>query len=189
VANPGVGSALVAKEFLKTTTWLSSRSTPEPVTDADIQKLAVLLTSTLIGLKNDTPAAITLRKHFRRGSTFIVSTGFPTFIRELLKVLFPTLRHRLFRNYQDAYNVTNFVWGDTRDRSIFLPRLTVSRSNDALITFKANEAWIEDREKDIRACDEWIIAIAMSQHPRLGRNSWLFRLDKELIIAIVKPLR
>ena len=159
-----MGSALVAKEFLKTTTWLSSRATKEPVADEDIQELADLLTSTLIGLKNETPAAITLRKHFRRGSTFIVSTGFPTFIRELLKVLFPTLRHRLFRNYQDAYNVTNFVWGDTR-------------------------AWIEDREKDIRACDEWIIAIAMSQHPRLGRNSWLFRLDKELIIAIVKPLR
>ncbi len=132
----GVGSALVAKEFLKTTTCLSSRSTTEPVADADIKKLAGLLTSTLIGLKNDTPAEIVVSEHFRRGSTFIVSTGLPTFIRELLKVLFPTLRHRISRNYQDADNVTNFVWGDTRDRSIFIPRLTVSRRHGGLITFK-----------------------------------------------------
>jgi hypothetical protein len=48
---------------------------------------------------------------------------------------------------------------------------TVSRRLDVLITFQANEAWIEDGEKDVRACDEWILAIATSLHPRLGRNS------------------
>ena len=188
VANPDVGAAHVAEEFLKTTTWLSSRSTTEPVADADIQELAGLLTSTLIGLKDDTPAEIDVSEHLRRGSAFMVSRGFPTFIRDLLKVLFPTLRHRLFRNYQDADSVTNFVWGDTRDRSTSVPRLTVSRRHGGLITFKANEAWIEDREKDIRACDAWIIAIAMCQHPRLGRGSLLRSLDLELLITIVKPL-
>lgn len=188
MANPDVGEALVAEEFLKTTTWLSSRSTTEPVADADIQELAGLLTSTLIGLKDDTPAEIDVSEHLRRGSAFMVSRGFPTFIRDLLRVLFPTLRHRLFRNYQDADSVTNFVWGDTRDRSTSVPRLTVSRRHGGLITFKANEAWIEDREKDIRACDLWIIAIAMSQHPRLGRESLLRSLDLELLITIVKPL-
>ena len=188
VANPDVGEALVAEEFLKITTWLSSRSTTEPVADADIQELAGLLTSTLIGLKDDTPAEIDVSEHLRRGSAFMVSRGFPTFIRDLLRVLFPTLRHRLFRNYQDADSVTNFVWGDTRDRSTSVPRLTVSRRHGGLITFKANEAWIEDREKDIRACDAWIIAIAMGQHPRLGRESLLVLLDTELLITIVKPL-
>ena len=191
MANPDVGEALVAEEFLKTTTWLSSRSTKEPVADADIQELAGLLTSTLIGLKDDTPAEIDVSEHLRRGSAFMVSRGFPripTFIRDLLRVLFPTLRHRLFRNYQDADSVTNFVWGDTRDRSTSVPRLTVSRRYGGLITFKANEAWIDDREKDIRNCDAWIIAIAMGQHPRLGRESLLIFLDKELLIAIVKPL-
>ena len=85
-----MGAALIAEEFLKTTTWLSSRSTKEPVADADIQELAGLLTSTLIGLKDDTPAEIDVSEHLRRGSAFMVSTGFPTFIRDLLRVLFPS---------------------------------------------------------------------------------------------------
>jgi hypothetical protein len=71
----------------------------------------------------------------------MVSRGFPTFIRDLLKVLFPTLRHRLFRNYQDADSVTNFVWGDTRDRSTSVPRLTVSRRHGGLITFRSLFVW------------------------------------------------
>lgn len=198
--NTSVGSAIAAKELLETTSWLSSRSEKEPVSDEDMHRLAEVLTSTLVGLHIDTPADIDVSVHFIRGSAFLVSSGFPNFIRDLLKSLFPTLRHCLFRNYQNPSKETVFVWGETRDRSSFVPRLTVScrfkkdrnytEFSKALITFKANAAWIRDRENDIRFCDEdWILAILMSTHPRLGRNSCLFRLDKELIATIVKPFR
>jgi len=200
LVNTSVGSAIAAKEFLETTSWLSSRSEKEPVSNEDMHRLAEALTSTLVGLRIDTPSSLDVSCQFIRGSAFLVSTGFPNFIRDLLKSLYPTLRHCLFRNYQTPAGETIFVWGETRDRSSFVPRLTVSRiyhdvnfgympSRMVFIRVQANAAWIRDRENDHRFDVDWILAILMSTHPRLGRNSWLFRLDKELIATIAKPFR
>jgi hypothetical protein len=163
----------------------------DPVPESDISRLADVFTSTIIGLKVDTPAVMDVSEYLRRSSRFVVSSGFTNFTKDLLRCIFPTLHHHLFRKYQKYFDETIFLSGDSRDRSPFVLRLTVYRRysdyiTQASMTFVANETCINDRQDDVRACDESrILAIAMSQHSRLGSNSSLAKLDRELIIIIV----
>ena len=79
-----------------------------------------------------------------------------------------------------------------RDKSPYLPRLTAYPTRPSItfsrpsITFRANAAWVEHRAKDLRdAVGRGNVAIAMSQHPRLGRASQLRQLVGEILRFIV----
>ena len=57
------------------------------------------------------------------------------------------------------------------------------------ITFLANAAWVENRAMDLRdTVGRGNLAIAMSQHPRLGRESKLRQLIGEILRFIVTLL-
>jgi hypothetical protein len=191
-----------AEEFLKTTGWLSNRYSPEML-KLENSGLVEALTSTIVGLRAETPVDIDVSRQAMFGFGHLracfLGVGFPNFVQDLLKRFYPPLRHRLFRNVhlsEDRFksqrvNRFIFLWGDTRDRSPSVPRLTVTlriseSPQQASITFIANEAWVDDRLSDVRACiGSGHIALAMSQHPRLGRDSPLAKLDRELLLAVV----
>lgn len=189
---------LSAEEFLKTNTgWLSSRYSEE-LLESENSGLMEALTCTIVGLRADTRVEIDVTRQAMLGACFL-GVGFPNFVRDLLKRFYPPLRHRLFRNVhirESGFGTQRvdkfiFLWGDTRDRSPFVPTLIVTLRfseypQQASITFTANEAWVDDRLSDVRACiGSGHIALAMSQHPRLGRDSPLAELDYEVLRKVV----
>ena len=202
-----------AQQFIKTNgslynRWLSSRYVSQTSfyvrkfhsNDRESEKSALMeaLTSSIVSLRADTSIDIDVSTMY--GACFL-GDGFPNFMRDLLKGLFPTLCHRLFRNFRlnetkafksNLFARFNFVWGETRDPSPSLPRLTVTlrRAEQPLrpasISLIANEAWVEDRLLDIQArAGNGHLALAMSQHRRLGRDSPLAKLDREMLLAVV----
>lgn len=190
---------LSAEEFLKTNTgWLSSRYSEEELLESENSGLMEALTCTIVGLRADTRVEIDVTRQAMLGACFL-GVGFPNFVRDLLKRFYPPLRHRLFRNVhirESGFGTQRvdkfiFLWGDTRDRSPFVPTLIVTLRfseypQQASITFTANEAWVDDRLSDVRACiGSGHIALAMSQHPRLGRDSPLAELDYEVLRKVV----
>lgn len=189
---------LSAEEFLKTNTgWLSSRYSEE-LLESENSGLMEALTCTIVGLRADTRVEIDVTRQAMLGACFL-GVGFPNFVRDLLKRFYPPLRHRLFRNVhirESGFGTQRvdkfiFLWGDTRDRSPSVPTLIVTLRfseypQQASITFTANEAWVDDRLSDVRACiGSGHIALAMSQHPRLGRDSPLAELDYEVLRKVV----
>ena len=77
------------------------------------------------------------------------------------------------------------MYGTGQDKSLYLPRLIAHPSRQS-ITFRANAAWVEHRARDL--CDavgRGNVAIAMSQHSRLGRESKLRQLVGEILRFIV----
>ena len=80
------------------------------------------------------------------------------------------------------------MYGTGRDKSQYLPRLIATPSKRS-ITFFANAAWVENRATDLRdAVGRGDVAIAMSQHPRLGHESKLRQLVGEILRFIVTLL-
>ena len=77
---------------------------------------------------------------------------------------------------------------ESRDKSQYLPRLIATPSKRS-ITFLANAARIENRAMDLRdAVGRGNLASAMSQHPKLGRESRLRQLVGEILCFIVTLL-
>lgn len=196
-----------AEEFLKTTGWLSNRFSQhllcQEMLELENSGLVEALTSAIVGLRAETPVDVDVSRQAMIGYDHLracfLGVGFSNFVQDLLKRFYPPLSHRLFRkvhlseDYFKSQRVNSFIflWGDTRDRSPSVPRLTVTlriseSPQEASITFIANEAWVYDRLSDVRACiGSGHIALAMSQHPRLGRDSPLAKLDRELLLAVV----
>ena len=57
------------------------------------------------------------------------------------------------------------------------------------LSFMGNQIWADDRLGDLCACvGSGNLVLAMSQHPRLGRDSWLGRLSKETLRVVVSFL-
>ena len=148
---------------------------------------------TLTGLRGDVASEIDLsgyhyqhpRGWYQTRPKIMLGQGFHSFMMDLLQCFYPTLRSRHFRCTFDAKSVPSFVYGNGRDKSPYLPRLTAYPSKRS-ITFRANAAWVEHRARDLRdavGCGN--LAIAMSQHPRLGRASELRKLVGEILRFIV----
>ena len=111
----------------------------------------------------------------------MIGQGFHKYMMNLLQCFYPTLRSRHFRCTHDGKWVPNFVYGDSRDKSPYLPRLIATPSKRS-ITFLANAAWVENRAMYLRvSVGRGNLAIAMSQHPRLGRESLLRQLVGEIL--------
>jgi hypothetical protein len=134
--------------------------------------------SNLEGLKPDQPLIIDV---YEQKDWNCLGPGFINFIRDLLQCFYPTLRHRHLKTFRDNRRNPVYVWGNSLDKSPLLPKLTVSKAVDyrsATIRFLANGAWVHDRDEDVRGCvGSGLLALAMSQHPRLGRGSPLRALD------------
>jgi hypothetical protein len=156
---------------------------------------------TLTGLQADVASEFDLsgyhyqhpRGWYQTRPKIMLGQGFHNFMMDLLQCFYPTLRQcfyptlrsRHFRYTFDAKSVPSFVYGNGRDKSPYLPRLTAYPSKRS-ITFRANAAWVEHRARDLRdavGCGN--LAIAMSQHPRLGRASELRKLVGEILRFIV----
>ena len=148
---------------------------------------------TLTGLQADVASEFDLsgyhyqhpRGWYQTRPKIMLGQGFHSFMMHLLQCFYPTLRSRHFRCTFDAKSVPSFVYGNGRDKSPYLPRLTAYPSKRS-ITFRANAAWVEHRARDLRdavGCGN--LAIAMSQHPRLGRASELRKLVGEILRFIV----
>jgi hypothetical protein len=120
-----------------------------------------------------------------------LSVGFPNFIKDLLICTFPTLRNRLFRRsgLLSGSNLHQFIWGDARDLSVPAILATLERSHPAYIRLTVNKRWADDRRGDLFACvGSGNLALAMSLHPRLGRDSWLGKLTSESLRVVVSFL-
>ena len=121
----------------------------------------------------------------------MLGRGYHKFVIDLLQCFYPTLRSRHFRYSFDSIfliGTDSFVYGTGRDKSPFLSRLIATPSKRS-ITFRANAAWVEHRAMDLRdAVGRGNLAIAMSQHPRLGRESKLRQLVGEILRFIVTLL-
>ena len=188
-------------EFLQKNPWLSSRNTEQA-----IFRFADAFTSTLVGLQAGQKAYIDVTEQAMLGSVFL-ERGFGNFLRDLLRVIYPTLRHRQFRHSgrlnlfstRDPENgllpaTVMFFWGDSRDPSNAAPKLAVLVRRKQLIprvwiSFVANRSWVDDRHGDVCSCvGKGNLALAMSQHPRLGQSSQLAMLDKELLRTVVSFL-
>ena len=168
--------------------WLNEVST-----EADRLRLMHSFFVTLSNLRAGVPAEIGLsgyhyqhrRGHDQTLPSIMIGQGFHKFMMNLLQCFYPTLRSRHFRCTHDGKWVPNFVYGDSRDKSPYLPRLIAHPSRES-ITFRANVAWVEHRAKDLHdAVGRGNVAIAMSQHPRLGRESKLRQLVGEILRFIV----
>ena len=118
--------------------------------------------------------------------------GFPNFIMDLLRRTYPTLRGRLFRRsrVRSTALLHCFTWGDPRD--VHGPSFVVIIGlvlSPPTISFMGNQIWADDRLGDLCACvGSGNLALAMSQHPRLGRDSWLRRLTNETLRVVVSFL-
>ena len=107
---------------------------------------------------------------------------------DLLQCFYPTLGSHRFLCSFNAVSVQSFVYGAVRDKNPYLPRLIATPSKGS-ITFLANAAWVENRAMDLRdSVGRGNLAIAMSQHPRLGRESKIRKLVGEILRFIVTLL-
>ena len=190
-----------AEELLKTKGWLISRNWmpyKEILASAN-PGLIRDLTDAIVGLEANKPVAIDVSLQWSYEALFL-GIGFPNFVRDLLKRFYPPLRARHFRTLRDTEDIPGdniervdrffFIWGDTRYRSPSVPTLTVTllitTKAKASITFIANQAWVDDRHSDVRACTgSGHLALAMSQHPRLGGDSPLGKLGNDVLHKVV----
>jgi hypothetical protein len=171
---------LLIEKFTKRNWWFRGRDPQIYVLDSEICRVMGMFWSTLEGLQPDQPVIIDVNEQRVWGIPFL-GPGFINFIRDLLQCFYPTLRHGHFKTFRDNRNNPVYVWGNSLDKSPLLPKLTVSKAVDyrsATIRFLANGAWVHDRDEDVRGCvGSGFLALAMSQHPRLGRGSPLRALD------------
>ena len=174
--------------FLRRSAWLNEVST-----EADRLRLMHSFFVTLSGLQADVASEFDLsgyhyqhpRGWYQTRPKIMLGQGFHSFMMHLLQCFYPTLRSRHFRCTFDAKSVPSFVYGNGRDKSPYLPRL-IAHPSKRSITFRANAAWVEHRARDLRdAVGRGNLAIAMSQHPRLGRESKLRQLVGEILRFIV----
>ena len=177
------------ERFIKTTTWFAKAQADRNYFDH--YKFVVSFSSALVGMQADVAATVDVSAVWKVAfyRWYILSDRkFPRFVMSLLKCLFPTLRSPLLRSTIDGFGNTNFVWGDTRDKSPALPRLTATLSTEKrAITFLANAAWVDSRDMDVRgSIGGGTLAIIMSLHPRLGRTSWLGKIEPGCVQSIVK---
>jgi hypothetical protein len=184
---------LLIEKFTKKKWWFRGRRTGTQVLDSEICRVMGMFWSTLEGLQPDQPVIIDVKEQAVWGCPFL-GPGFINFMRDLLQCFYPTLCHRLFRTCSDINGNPVYVWGKSQDKSPLLPKLTVSVATDMLnnpfspfgtIRFLANEAWVHDRDEDVRGCvGSGYLALAMSHHLRLGRDSPLRALDPEILRVI-----
>ena len=103
--------------------------------------------------------------------------GFPNFIMDLLRRTCQTLRGRLFRcsRVRSTAILHCLTWGDPQD--VHGPSFMVIIGlvlSPPTISFIGNQIWADDQLGDLCACvGSGNLALAMSQHPQLGRDSWL----------------
>jgi hypothetical protein len=133
---------------------------------------------------------------FRGGPPImILGRGFPKFLEQLLRMFYPALGKRIHCKLLERGCVV-CVFGDSRDPSPLLPRLYVQpyrargpNERSVNLHFRANAAWIADRQDDLRAfLGSGHLALAMSLHWRLGEKSEMGKLSPELLRSIVNLL-
>ena len=111
--------------------------------------------------------------------------GFLNFIMDLFRCTNPTLRGRLFRRsrVRSSAILHCFIWGDPR---VVIIGLALSPPT---ISFMGNQIWADDRLSNLCACvGSGNLALALSQRPRLGRDSRLGRLTKKTLSVVVSFL-
>ena len=165
------------------TTWLDF------LDNAEMTILMDAFLSTFAGLRADVAAVLDVSV---LSGAAISQRHFANFVKRLLQTLFPTLRSRFLKSVVDdnGYRAI-FIWGDKRDKSSFLPRMSAILSWPSIdrITFLANAAWVDSRAIDLQLLlasgGSGNLAIGMSRHPRLGRDSPLNQLNVDVLRMIV----
>jgi hypothetical protein len=178
------------EELLQTKSWYRPIKTPIE----SFRKVSDVFACALLALhraSQEQSVTIPLRVLGASQHSPFLSVGFPNFIKDLLICTFPTLRNRLFRRsgLLSGSNLHQFIWGDCRDLSVPTILATLERSHPAYIRLTVNERWADDRRGDLFACvGSGNLALAMSLHPRLGRDSWLGKLTSESLRVVVSFL-
>jgi hypothetical protein len=199
------------EEFLRTTSWLKPIQKSSDGEEFPFGNVADIFASAILGMtdsRNDCreyhpdnlPDPEFWCNHVKipflelRASlqSPFLGDGFPNFIMALLRRAYPTLRGRLFRYslVRSGASLHCFTWGEPRDvrGPSFVVILGLFLSPPS-ISFMGNPGWAADRLGDLCACvGNGNLALAMSQHPRLGRDSWLGKLTKETLRGVVSFL-
>jgi len=185
------------------TTWLSN------LPEADKFKLMHAFHTTLVNLRVADSLSLDITSYdYGYGETkmpgymggppiMFLGRGFPKFLEQLLRTFYPALGNRIHCKRVERGTV-DCVFGDSRDPSPQLPRLHVkpyrpSGPNERAVNlkFRANAAWIDSRQDDLRAfLGAGHIAIAMSLHWRLGSkiDCLLGKLHPEVLRIIINLL-
>ena len=181
--------------------WIANLSCSEQL------RLMFAIHETLVSLRADDDSRIDVSAFSYSSDTRIPFGGnhdqliiflwpaFPNFVKHVLQSFYPALRDSRFHCVIDANNVPNYVWGDSRDKSLLVPRLTampatLNGGSQRYINFRANSAWIASRNADLSAgcVGRGHLMLAMGMHTRLGRDSQLHLIPVEILRVVVNLL-